>query len=216
LNLDEFNAACWSLTTDEDRLLFLAGFLTGLNNGNLVVNQEVTSRVTGFKMGQAMRLEAEAFRITKTEIGKLGGRPNKPSGSPQVNQDGTQSTILNLQSNTKNKRMSRGKKIESLDGYPEDALFVVRSLLHDWPAKAGDRDILFDPNQAAVRVVEIMSQYPDVARDFWIKCGKRYLSTTEPKFVSALHFFFGPGKGSETPKWKAQAMALKHEEKANV
>lgn len=98
INLDEFNAACWALTTQEEKSLFLCGLLAGMNGAE--VNHEVTSRFTnGHTIGKAMRDEAEAYRMAKSAIGKLGGRPSDKKVNHEVNllvnHDGTQSPIPN-------------------------------------------------------------------------------------------------------------------------
>jgi hypothetical protein len=114
VNLDEFNAACWALTTEEEKALFLCGLLAGMNGAG--VNHEVTSRFTkGHAIGKAMRDEAEAYRESKTVIGKLGGRPKDNLVNQEVNlvvnHQGTQSPIPNPIQKTKEKDTVPRKRV---------------------------------------------------------------------------------------------------------
>ena len=114
---------------------------------------------------------------------------------------------------TKKRRTSRVDKLSLLNGYPDDALLVVKTLLPLWPTIAGDRTVEYKPHDAAARVTEILRSNRDVSPELLIESAKRYLSTENPKFVSALHFFFGPGKGKVMPKWEQQVRAVIHERK---
>ena len=114
------------------------------------------------------------------------------------------------------KRVSRKAKIESLDGYPDEAIEVVKTLLPEWPTKAEDRIIAFDPNKAAANLTVILADAKTVTPELLIAAGRRYLLTEDAKYVSALHFFFGPGKKGKMPKWEEQVRAVNFERKADA
>lgn len=114
----------------------------------------------------------------------------------------------------KKRRMSRQEKINSLDGYSPAALEVVRTLLHAWPAerpKGGKIDL--DPDTACSRVMSILDRHPSLTPEMLIGAGTNYLAKMEGKgdYISALHFFFGPGKGSDMPKWETEIRAINHQ-----
>ena len=114
------------------------------------------------------------------------------------------------------KRVSQKAKIESLDGYPDEAIEVVKTLLPEWPTKAEDRIIAFDPNKAAANLTVILADAKTVTPELLIAAGRRYLLTEDAKYVSALHFFFGPGKKGKMPKWEEQVRAVNFERKADA
>ena len=114
------------------------------------------------------------------------------------------------------RRVSRKAKIESLDGYPDEAIEVVKTLMPEWPTKAEDRVIAFDPNKAAANLTVILAEAKSVTPELLIAAGRRYLLTEDAKYVSALHFFFGPGKTGKMPKWEEQVRAVNFERKADA
>lgn len=112
------------------------------------------------------------------------------------------------------KRMSRQEKISSLDGYSPVALEVVRTLLNAWPSdrpKGGKIDL--DPDTACSRVMSILDRHPSLTSEMLIGAGVNYLAKMEGKgdYISALHFFFGPGKGADMPKWETEIRAINHQ-----
>jgi hypothetical protein len=187
----------------------------------------------GYAIGTEMRGEAEAFRAKAVETGSMR-KSNKNDHTVHgpvdgtVDQGGTQSTIHNPQSTNNNPpskkesspsraRLSRERKLSMLDGYPETALTVVRTLLPIWPEELPDgRKPAFDPHAASARVTEILAANPSIQPQLLIDAGNRYLRTMREtgseKFISALHFFFGPGKGKTMPKWEEQIRAMKHDQ----
>jgi hypothetical protein len=129
----------------------------------------------------------------------------------------TPDTPTSKESSPSRARLSRERKMSMLDGYPEGALTVVRTLLPIWPEESPDgRKIIFDPHAASARVTEILAANPSIQPQLLIDAGNRYLramrETGSEKFISALHFFFGPGKGKTMPKWEEQVRAMKHDQ----
>ena len=175
---------------------------------------------------ESLRTEQDSLRVKRAASGRLGGIVKSSASNPEeaiAKQTEANASKCHIEEKRREeerttsnvrKRVSRKEKLESLDGYPGEAIAVVKALLPEWPRKAGDRDIAFDPNASAARVTEIFSSVKGVTSDLLIEAGRRYLrvmkETQSEQYVSAMHFFFGPGKKG-MPKWEEQARAVNFE-----
>ncbi len=83
LNLDELNALCMSLVTDQDRALALQGIALGCNGGPLQ-DGAPSAFSRAWDIGHAMRTEAEEYRKGRSANGSGGGKPShrKDLGEP--------------------------------------------------------------------------------------------------------------------------------------
>lgn len=185
---------------------------------------------------ESLRTEQDSLRVKRAASGKLGGVAKSSvvsadlASAKQTEANASKCHIEEKRreekSTTSNvgkevgKRVSRKAKVDGLDGYPEEALEVVKTLLPEWPRTAGDRNLAFDPNAAAARVTTLVQANPSLTPSLLIEAGRRYLRTMRESgsesYISALHFFFGPGKGSSMPKWEEQVRAVNFERSVNA
>ena len=189
---------------------------------------------------ESLRTEQDALRVKRQESGRLGGvakSSNNNDGLANASTCLPIASVCHIEEKRREekrrervlvttgdespsvpvgKRVSRKAKIESLDGYPDEAIEVVKTLMPEWPTKAEDRLIAFDPNKAAANLTVILTEAKSVTPELLIAAGRRYLLTEDAKYVSALHFFFGPGKRGKMPKWEEQVRAVNFERKADA
>lgn len=234
LNLDEFNALVGMAFSETDKANTLNGLMAGLNGASLPEGCSSGVRAA-FEVASRWRQEAEGFVNSQSIAGKASAEARKKKfGSaqpPKVVRTGFEqasnlTTIHNPQSINDNPptekepspqkraRLTRKQKVDNLS-YPKEAVGVIRELDAIWPTVVGDRQILWDANLAASRVTDILNSNPQITPETLICAGKNYLQNLakEPdglKYVSALHFFFGPGKGGESAKWLREVRAINH------
>ena len=189
---------------------------------------------------ESLRTEQDALRVKRQESGRLGGvakSSNTNNGLANASTCLPIASVCHIEEKRREekrrervlvttgdespsvpvgKRVSGKAKIESLDGYPDEAIEVVKTLMPEWPTKAEDRLIAFDPNKAAANLTVILAEAKSVTPEQLIAAGRRYLQTEDAKYVSALHFFFGPGKKGKMPKWEEQVRAVNFERKADA
>ena len=189
---------------------------------------------------ESLRTEQDALRVKRQESGRLGGvakSSNTNNGLANASTCLPIASVCHIEEKRREEkrrervlvttgdespsvpvgeRVPRKAKIESLDGYPDEAIEVVKTLMPEWPTKAEDRLIAFDPNKAAANLTVILAEAKSVTPELLIAAGRRYLQTEDAKYVSALHFFFGPGKKGKMPKWEEQVRAVNFERKADA
>lgn len=113
---------------------------------------------------------------------------------------------------TKKKRRTRN---EIFSPYPAEVGNLVNTILNKWPkVQPKDRaEIHFDIPMLAERVDGLLHQ-PNVTTDILGKSAEAYLSERK-NYYRAPQFFFGPGKGEDSPPWIAYARMIVHKEQSH-
>jgi hypothetical protein len=152
----------------------------------------------GYAIGTEMRGEAEAFRAKAVETGSMrkSNRNDHTVHGPvddTVDQSGTQSTILNLQSTNNNppskkesspSRARPSAKKKETAPLPEHILPKLATIAKDWPRHSDYKgvptrvSVLARPSDVWERIVRFVAE-PD--RELAINCGLVYLDEIDSR-----------------------------------